>query len=148
MSTFPNQETNEVEIARIEIDSTTFDVTSVYARRDASAIHYRVVDDYDGDTLSGPNTRQSAEPLTLGELEDFFTGAWPLQEVLEIISMTTSMRCWGSFAPRRSSTPISTVCYVSVSWRATPPRTRTTSQRTRGESSVVEGDASAQAGSC
>jgi hypothetical protein len=79
----PDQETNEVEIARIEINSTTFDVTSVYARRDASVIHYRVVDEYDGATLTGPNTRQSGEPLTLGELEEFFMDAWPLQEVLE-----------------------------------------------------------------
>jgi hypothetical protein len=79
----PDQEASEVEIARIEINSTTFDVTSVYARREASAIHYRVVDEYDGGTLTGPDTRQSVEPLTLGELEDFFMDAWSLQEVLE-----------------------------------------------------------------
>ena len=51
----PNQEDDEVEIARIEINSTTFDVTSVYARRGTSTIHYRVVDEYNGDTLTGPS---------------------------------------------------------------------------------------------
>lgn len=79
----PSPESNEIEIARIEIDSTTCDVTSVYASRGTSAIHYRVVDEYDGDTLTGPDERESAEPLTLGELENFFMGAWSLMEVLE-----------------------------------------------------------------
>ena len=79
----PNQESDEVEIARIEINSTTFDVTSVYARRGTSTIQYRVVDEYNGDTLMEPTKRESAEPLTLGELEDFFMGAWSLMEVLE-----------------------------------------------------------------
>jgi len=41
----PDQDEGEVEIARIEIDSTTSDVTSVYARRDGSTIRYRVVDE-------------------------------------------------------------------------------------------------------
>jgi len=79
----PNQEGNEVEIARIEINSVSYDVTSVYARQQASGIRYRVVDEYEGQTLTGPPTRRSAKPLTLGELEKFFMGAWSLQEVLE-----------------------------------------------------------------
>jgi hypothetical protein len=49
----PDTEDGEVEIARIRISSTTFDVTSVYARADGGAIHCRVVDEYDGDTLQG-----------------------------------------------------------------------------------------------
>lgn len=80
----PDQEDGEVEIARIEIDSTTADVTSVYASLTAAGIHYRVVDEYGGDTLSGPSETDSTRPLTLGELEAFFTGAWPLMEVLEM----------------------------------------------------------------
>ena len=43
---------NEVEIARITIASVTQDVTCVYARRGKNRIHYRVVDEYEGDTLS------------------------------------------------------------------------------------------------
>jgi hypothetical protein len=40
----------EVEIARIRINSTTGDVTSVYARLVGQRIAYRVVDEYQGDT--------------------------------------------------------------------------------------------------
>lgn len=80
----PDQEEGEVEIARIEIDSTTADVTSVYASLTGSGIHYRVVDEYGGGTLSGPSEMDSSVPLTLGELEGFFTEAWPFMEVLEM----------------------------------------------------------------
>lgn len=79
----PDMMESEVEIARIEIDSTTGDVTSVYARREGALIHYRVVDEYGGDTLSSFRERTSAAPLTLGELVDFVLGAWSLLEVLD-----------------------------------------------------------------
>jgi hypothetical protein len=55
----------------------------VYARRGKGRIRYRVVDEYGGDTLSGRSTRTSLKPLTLGELESFFTGAWSIFDVLE-----------------------------------------------------------------
>ncbi len=80
----PDMTDDEVEIARIEIRSTTHDVTSVYARREDGRIHYRVVDEYGGDTLSGRDERDSTEPLTLGELADFFLGAWSLLDCLEM----------------------------------------------------------------
>jgi uncharacterized protein len=68
----PSMEKNEVEIAGIEISSTTSDVTSVFARRAGERIRYRVVDEYDGDTLSDNIECSSDRPLTLGELETFF----------------------------------------------------------------------------
>jgi len=80
----PDTEQGEVEIARIRIASTTFDVTSVYAKRDGDVIRYRVVDEYGGDTLEGPSGTESTRPLTLGELADFFLTAWPLLDVLEM----------------------------------------------------------------
>lgn len=73
---------NEVVIARITIASTTQDVTCVYARRGQNRIRYRVVDEYDGDTLCGRSTRTSARPLTLGALEAFFNRAWSIFDVL------------------------------------------------------------------
>jgi len=79
----PNRQETEVEIARINIDSTTSDVTSVYAKAGKSRIYYRVVDEYNGDTLSGKRTRTSKRPLTLDELVAFFLGAWALKDVLE-----------------------------------------------------------------
>ena len=80
----PDTETNEVEIARISIQSTTFDVTSVYARAEDGLIHYRVVDEYGGDTLHRPSEATTRAPMTLGEFTDFFLTAWPLIEVLEM----------------------------------------------------------------
>ena len=73
---------NEVMIASITIASTTQDVTSVYARRGRKRIYYRVVDEYGGETLSGRRTRYSTQPLTLGQLEQFFNGAWSIFHVL------------------------------------------------------------------
>ena len=55
----PNRQATEVEIARINIDSTTSDVTSVYAKVGKNRIYYRVVDEYNGDTLSDKHTRSS-----------------------------------------------------------------------------------------
>ena len=80
----PDQAEGEVEIARIEIASTTFDVTSVYVRRSGRRLRYRVVDEYGGDTLSRRTTRTSLKPLTLGELTDFFLAAWDLLGVLQM----------------------------------------------------------------
>jgi len=80
----PDFDDAEIEIARIPIQSTTYDVTSVFARMEDGQIHYRVVDEYDGDTLSGSTTMVSSIPLTLGELTEFFLKAWPLIDVLEM----------------------------------------------------------------
>jgi hypothetical protein len=73
----PDRRDTEVEIARINIDSTTSDVTSVYVKAGKDRIRYRVVDEYNGDTLSEKRTRSSKRPLSLGELIDFFLAAWP-----------------------------------------------------------------------
>ncbi len=81
LPTFDNE---EVEIARICIASTTSDVTSLLARRVGKRIHYRVVDEYGGDTLTGPSKRTSNKPLTLGQVESFFNGAWWILEILEM----------------------------------------------------------------
>jgi hypothetical protein len=56
----------------------------LYAKAGKDRIRYRVVDEYNGDTLSEKRTRSSKRPLSLGELIEFLLGAWPLQEVLEM----------------------------------------------------------------
>jgi hypothetical protein len=101
----PDQDEGEVEIARIEIASTTFDVTSVYARREDGRIHYRVVDEYGGDTLTDARERTSREPLTLGELYDFFMDAWPLGDVLEMNSFAVAEEALGFFTGRSEFYP-------------------------------------------
>ncbi len=80
----PKFHNEEVEIARINIASTTSDVTSLLARRVGNRIHYRVVDEYGGDTLTSPSTRTSNKPLTLGQVESFFNGAWSIFDNLEM----------------------------------------------------------------
>ena len=80
----PDLVPTETTIARITIASTTQDVTCVYARRGKDRIRYRVVDEYEGQTLSGKNTRTSSRPLSLRELESFFIGAWSIFDVLEM----------------------------------------------------------------
>ena len=80
----PDTEDGEVEIARISIKSTTYDVTCVYARPDGGAIQYRVVDEYGGETLQGTTEARTDKPMTLGEFADFFLAAWPLLDVLEM----------------------------------------------------------------
>lgn len=79
----PNARHREVEIARITIASTTRDVTSVYARQVGQRISYRVVDEYNGETLDGKGTRTSIRPLTLEQLTDFFLSSWNLINCLD-----------------------------------------------------------------
>lgn len=80
----PDTDIGEIEIARISIQSTTLDVTCVYARREKGIIHYRVVDEYGGDTLQEPSEATTTIPMTLVEFLDFFLTAWPLIDVLEM----------------------------------------------------------------
>lgn len=80
----PDLRREEVEIARITIASVTRDVTSVYARRGKERIYYRVVDDYEGETLAAKRTRTSRWPLSLLELESFFNAAWSVFDVLDM----------------------------------------------------------------
>ncbi len=79
----PTVDKTEVEIARIRINSTPGDVTSVYARLVGKRIAYRVVDEYQGDTLSSKTKRTSMRPLAMGQMVDFFLGAWDLYVCLD-----------------------------------------------------------------
>lgn len=80
----PDTEEGDVEIGRISIESTTGDVTCVYAKPINGEIHYRIVDEYDGDTLDGPTEAISKQPMSLEEFLDFFLTGWPLLDVLEM----------------------------------------------------------------
>jgi hypothetical protein len=79
----PNVRGTEVEIARIVIASTTQDVTSIYARPVGKRIAYRIVDEYDGETISGRSTRTSTRPLSLEALVQFFINGWELLTCLD-----------------------------------------------------------------
>jgi hypothetical protein len=62
---------------------TTQDVAHVQADRGETRSRCRVVDEYDGDTLSEKHghLQTTAHP---GELEPFFNGAWSIFDVLEM----------------------------------------------------------------
>ena len=79
----PNTGRQEVEIARITIASTTRDVTCVYARPLGRRIAYRIVDEYNGDTITGLAERTSVKPLSLGALVAFFLQGWDLLGCLD-----------------------------------------------------------------
>ena len=80
----PDREEGEVEIARITLASVTQDVTSVYAARTGDGVRFRVVDEYEGMTLTGISEKTAGEPLTLGELFDFFLGTFDLFFILKM----------------------------------------------------------------
>lgn len=80
----PDMDEGEVEIARIEIASTTHDVTCLFAKKENGIIKFRVVDEYGGDTLNFPTEVTTDEPMTLREMTDFFLSAWSLIDVLEM----------------------------------------------------------------
>jgi hypothetical protein len=65
----PSLRGNEVEIARINLESTTGDVISVRARRGKHRIYYRVVDEYGNEGLTKPTRQSSIRPLTLAQVE-------------------------------------------------------------------------------
>jgi len=62
---------DEVEIARVSMESVTGDVISIRARKtDDGLIHYRMVDEYEdsGDGIYKCHPETSSQPLTFGEL--------------------------------------------------------------------------------
>ena len=67
----PDLISNEVEIARITMQSTTMDVISIRARRTKHRIIYRVVDEYEPEFWERQYSltkRTSVRPLSFGEL--------------------------------------------------------------------------------
>jgi len=62
----------EVEIARLALESTTWDVKSIRARPTSRGIAYRVVDEYNSKYSFRPKT--SRQPLSMGQLVDLIEG--------------------------------------------------------------------------
>src|SRR3954447_21811836 len=64
----PEGQDGEVEIARVDLRSTTADVVSIRARPVADGIAYRVVDEYPEDATWRPPIEHSQQPLTVAEM--------------------------------------------------------------------------------
>ena len=69
----PDYAEGEVEIARIELESTTADVISIRAKKDGERIAYSIVDEYETQFTVSP--KNSEKPLTLSELVRLIDGA-------------------------------------------------------------------------
>jgi hypothetical protein len=69
----PDYADGEVEIARIELESTTRDVVSIRAAVKGAGIAYRIIDEYDTEFELG--LRHSREPLLLAELIGLIDGS-------------------------------------------------------------------------
>lgn len=109
----PDLDVDEVEIVRLELQSTTADVISVRARRDASGIRYRIVDEYnDLEYVFSPE--RSETPLTLAELVALLDHACaPGQnETMEAYGLVQGFWEW-NFQP--GSDPEDAVNFVTVS---------------------------------
>jgi hypothetical protein len=68
----PDAKPGEVEVARIQLRSTTADVISVRARRSGSGYRYRVVDEYEV-AYTNPHGEEPG-PLSLGQLIELIDG--------------------------------------------------------------------------
>jgi len=64
----PDLGSNEVEIARINIASVTYDQVSIRAKRGSDMIYYSVVDEYTDMMIFSPAIKKSESPLTYGEM--------------------------------------------------------------------------------
>jgi hypothetical protein len=62
----PDFEQNEVEIARVTLESTTQDVSSIRAKTVTGRIEYRIVDEYETNWEISPTS--SLQPLSMSEL--------------------------------------------------------------------------------
>ena len=72
----PPPEEDEVEIARIDLQSVTADVIEVRARRASDGIHYRIVDEYDDESYQFVcRPGRTRQPLTMGALIGMIEGA-------------------------------------------------------------------------
>jgi hypothetical protein len=69
----PDYEEGEVEIARIELESTTADVISIRVKKEGERIAYLIVDEYETEFNILPT--HSDKPLTLSELVRLIDGA-------------------------------------------------------------------------
>lgn len=72
----PDTYSNEVEIARVTLKSTTMDVISIRARRTKHRIVYKIVDEYPEYGFDYTKIKKtSIKPLTLGQLISFMDSA-------------------------------------------------------------------------
>lgn len=85
-------------------------VTCIYACMRKGMIHYRVVDEYEGETLHKPTTRRTKLPMTLGQLTDYVLTTCPLIAVLGVNGFDTVEEASPSSPLNSTSIPNSRSC--------------------------------------
>jgi len=80
----PDFEDEEVEVARIELNSVTGDVISVRGSQTQDGFRYRVVDEYDNEYLLEPTEITIDKPLCLGDFGKFVSRAANLAEIVSL----------------------------------------------------------------
>ena len=78
----PNLRINEVEVARITLDSVTQDMMVVDVRKAGNRLHYRFVHEYYREDPDSIKTRTSSKPLSMREMIIFFLKSSNLLEEL------------------------------------------------------------------
>jgi hypothetical protein len=109
----PDFEGDEVEIARVTLASTTGDVISIRARRQGGRIRYRIVDEYEGETVFHCAPEESAAPLTMRELVELMNTARGEGMYPDYGTGLTTV--WCDFHVDNGSSPESMVGFVRVS---------------------------------
>jgi len=80
----PDFEDEEVEVARIELNSVTGDVISVRGSQTQDGFRYRVVDEYDNECLLEPNEITVEKPLCLGDFGKFVCRTANIAEIISL----------------------------------------------------------------
>jgi hypothetical protein len=104
----PDYDSQEVEIARVALQSTTGDVISIRARKGDGIVHFSVVDEYESEFECSPTSAQA--PLTLGELIKLIDTV--RNKSMEYVGLTT---CFRDMNLLDDSDPDDLVDFVTVS---------------------------------
>lgn len=116
----PNYARSEVEIVRIELESTTYDVISLRARPAGSRIKYRLVDEYSSEFRLPQQT--SARPFSLGELIRFLDAVEQVEASepswtrfgFVLSSNQCNLECGADLETLRDFTRVQSDCYPDL----------------------------------
>jgi hypothetical protein len=109
----PDFDGDEVEIARVTLASVMQDVISIRARRHGALIRYRIVDEYEGESVYRCTPEQSTRPLTMRELVELMDSARGEGMYPDYGTGLTSV--WRDFHANNGSDLEEMVGFVSVS---------------------------------
>jgi hypothetical protein len=109
----PDFQEDEVEIARVTLASVTGDVISIRARHDGTLIRYRIVDEYEGESVYHCEPDESVRPLTMRELVELIDNTQGEGMYPDYGTGLTTV--WRDFHANNGSSPEEMVRFVTVS---------------------------------